>query len=93
MICDMSGWELATPETRDTFESLMFWIEKHGLIAVADISSGLFKNSAKDFIQELSDDLNNEENVNIKARDFLTVNEGIDWLKEQGFSMEDEVDT
>jgi|GEM_PF-1821527 len=84
VICDMKDWELAIPETRDTFESVMFWSEQHGLEAIADISDGLFKHLTEDFTKSLADECDSK----IKIRNFSTIKDGINWLGSLGFNME-----
>jgi len=85
VICDMKDWELAIPETRDAFESLMYWGEQHGLVANADISSGLFKHLTEDFTKSLSDECHSKINI----RNFSNVKDGSNWLHSLGFKMED----
>jgi len=81
VICDMKDWELAIPETRDAFESLLYWAENHGLLAVANITTGLFDNLIKDFNQKLYEECHSK----VEERYFSTVNEGIEWISLKKF--------
>ncbi|MBL4712664.1 MAG: hypothetical protein JKX75_09265 [Gammaproteobacteria bacterium] len=84
VIIDFSAWQLAIPETYDTFLSHMYWAKKHGQIASFDIITGEFQNLIDIFLTTLSKNFDDQ----IPNTKVLSIEEALVKAKLLGYNLD-----